>query len=224
MAGDWIKFRTSLISDGRVRVSAKKMGLKGNAVGNAASVTVIGGLVTLWSLADEHADEHGVLYGYDPEDINNLVGIPNFCESLHSDWIDISGDWVKLPEYQEHNGQTAKKRAQTAKRVANHKANVKGNDGVTPEALPDALPREEKRREEKKETKRFTPPSVSDVKDYCETRSNTVDPESFHDFYESKGWMVGKNKMKDWKAAVRTWEKKDLDHQKNTDTNDEVYQ
>ena len=73
---------------------------------------------------------------------------------------------------------------------------------------------EEKRTEQKRKTKRFTPPSVSDVKDYCETRSNTVDPESFHDFYESKGWMVGKNKMKDWKAAVRTWEKKDLEQPK----------
>ena len=55
--------------------------------------------------------------------------------------------------------------------------------------------------------KRFTPPSVEEVKQYCNERKNSVDPESFVDFYSSKGWMVGKNKMKDWKAAVRTWEK-----------------
>ena len=55
---------------------------------------------------------------------------------------------------------------------------------------------------------RFTPPSVDDVKVYCQERNNKIDPQSFIDFYESKGWMIGKNKMKDWKAAVRTWEKR----------------
>lgn len=54
---------------------------------------------------------------------------------------------------------------------------------------------------------RFVPPSVSDVTEYCLSRSNSVSPEAFCDFYSAKGWMIGKNKMKDWKAAVRTWEK-----------------
>ena len=58
--------------------------------------------------------------------------------------------------------------------------------------------------------KRFTPPSVEEVKAYCNERKNSVDPESFVDFYSSKGWMIGKNKMKDWKAAVRTWEQHDF--------------
>lgn len=53
---------------------------------------------------------------------------------------------------------------------------------------------------------RFAPPSLEDVKAYCSERHNTVDPERFIDFYESKGWYVGRNKMKDWKAAVRSWE------------------
>ena len=57
--------------------------------------------------------------------------------------------------------------------------------------------------------KRFTPPTIQDVKAYCIERGNGVDPERFIDFYESKGWMVGKNKMKDWKAAVRNWERKE---------------
>lgn len=54
---------------------------------------------------------------------------------------------------------------------------------------------------------RFTPPSMDEVRQYCIERRNRVDPQRFIDFYESKGWMVGKNKMKDWKAAVRNWEK-----------------
>ena len=54
---------------------------------------------------------------------------------------------------------------------------------------------------------RFTPPTVEEVKNYCTERNNSVDPEAFVNFYDSKGWMIGKNKMKDWKAAVRTWER-----------------
>ena len=54
---------------------------------------------------------------------------------------------------------------------------------------------------------RFTPPTLQEVQVYCMSRHNNVDPEKFIDFYSAKGWMIGKNKMKDWKAAVRTWEK-----------------
>lgn len=57
------------------------------------------------------------------------------------------------------------------------------------------------------QSSRFTPPSVEEVEEYCKGRKNNVDPAAFVDFYESKGWMVGKNKMKNWKAAVRTWER-----------------
>ena len=53
----------------------------------------------------------------------------------------------------------------------------------------------------------FTPPTIEEVREYCRSRNNNVDPEQFYDFYESKGWMIGKNRMKDWKAAVRTWER-----------------
>ena len=60
-----------------------------------------------------------------------------------------------------------------------------------------------------KESRRFTPPSLQEVREYCSQRGNKVDPEQFIDFYESKGWKVGAAAMKDWKAAVRTWEKRD---------------
>lgn len=58
-----------------------------------------------------------------------------------------------------------------------------------------------------KET-RFLPPSVADVSAYCAERGNGIDAQRFVDFYAAKGWMIGKNHMKDWKAAVRTWERK----------------
>lgn len=55
----------------------------------------------------------------------------------------------------------------------------------------------------------FHPPSLEEVASYCKERGNRVDPQQFIDFYTTKGWMVGKNKMKDWKACVRTWERRD---------------
>ena len=58
-----------------------------------------------------------------------------------------------------------------------------------------------------KHKKSFTPPTVEEVRTYCRERNNNVDPDRFVDFYSSKGWMVGKNPMKDWKACVRTWER-----------------
>lgn len=54
--------------------------------------------------------------------------------------------------------------------------------------------------------KLFIPPKVEEVAAYCATRGNSVNAETFVNYYQSKGWYIGKNKMKDWKAAVRTWE------------------
>nr|DAP41469.1 MAG TPA: DnaD like replication protein [Caudoviricetes sp.] len=55
--------------------------------------------------------------------------------------------------------------------------------------------------------KRFEKPTISDIEQYCIERNNNVNAEQFFDYYESNGWRVGKNSMKDWKAAVRTWER-----------------
>jgi len=56
---------------------------------------------------------------------------------------------------------------------------------------------------------RFKKPTLDDVKNYCILRNNNIDAEAFIDFYESKNWQIGKNKMKDWKACVRTWERRE---------------
>lgn len=57
--------------------------------------------------------------------------------------------------------------------------------------------------------KTFKKPTVEEIQIYCKERKNNVNAEKFFNFYESKGWLIGKNKMKDWKACVRTWEQKD---------------
>ena len=63
---------------------------------------------------------------------------------------------------------------------------------------------------------RFTQPTVEQVRAYCTERNNNVDAERFIDYYESNGWKVGRNKMKDWKAAVRSWERNDFNKGKKS--------
>lgn len=57
--------------------------------------------------------------------------------------------------------------------------------------------------------RRFTKPTIEEVENYCKERGNNVSAQRFCDFYESKGWLVGKTSMKDWKAAIRNWEERD---------------
>ena len=59
--------------------------------------------------------------------------------------------------------------------------------------------------------KRFVKPTLSEIEQYCIERNNNVDAQHFYDYYESNGWKVGKNSMKDWKACVRTWERNGYD-------------
>lgn len=63
----------------------------------------------------------------------------------------------------------------------------------------------------------FQKPTIEEIREYCQERKNNVDPQRFFDFYESKGWLVGKSKMKDWKASVRTWEKNSFNTQAKQD-------
>ena len=62
-------------------------------------------------------------------------------------------------------------------------------------------------KEKIKKRKNFIVPTISEIEDYCHLRDNGISAEQFYDFYQSKGWLVGKTKMKDWKAAIRNWER-----------------
>ena len=61
----------------------------------------------------------------------------------------------------------------------------------------------------KEKRTRFSPPSVEEVAAYCKERGNKINAQTFVDFYSAKGWKVGQNPMKDWRACVRTWEQRD---------------
>ena len=67
---------------------------------------------------------------------------------------------------------------------------------------------------------RFVKPKVEEIEAYCKERNNSVDAQQFFDYYESKGWKVGKTPMKDWKSAVRTWERNDFNNHNKVVTNE----
>ena len=71
----------------------------------------------------------------------------------------------------------------------------------------------------------FKKPTLDEVKNYCILRKNNIEAESFIDFYESKDWLIGKNKMKDWKACLRTWESREKNNPKtNTKGMSKIHQ
>jgi hypothetical protein len=144
MAGDWIKMRGNLWDDPRVTCLVD--------LTDSSEALVVGALYWLWTTADQHTED-GRMPGLTLRQIDRKTGVQGIGNALVAvGWLEESEGSVTLLHFDEHNGESAKKRCQTAKRVAKHRS---GNCDVTPEALPaddtsvtTALAREEKRREE----------------------------------------------------------------------------
>jgi ribosomal protein S25 len=119
-----------------------------------------------------------------------------------------------IVNYEKYNNLTNNQRGQQTSTVEGCLNNLTNNQPTTCQQPPNNLlttkeegkERSKKDKKDKKDIYVFHPPTLEQVKEYCKERNNSVNPEKWYDFYSSKGWMVGKNKMKDWKAAVRTWE------------------
>ena len=133
--------------------------------------------------------------------------------------IEIVEGVITIPNWNKHQTLDAyekkkeRDRLYQAQRRAAQKALIgKSSDKSSDESLDVVISDKEEDKDKDKDNKReakrkrFTPPTLEEVRAYCEERGNSVDPRRFLDYYESKGWVVGKAKMKDWKAAVRTWE------------------
>ena len=118
----------------------------------------------------------------------------------------------------ERNKEKYEKRVETNKKNIAKRWNTNNTNGI--DAIPndtndtngndsDSVNENVNENDKKENIKRktFCKPTIEEVKAYCKERNNSVDAEKFCDFYESKGWKVGKESMKDWKASVRTWEK-----------------
>lgn len=143
MAGEWIKMRTNLWDDPRVSQVCD--------LTDASEATVVGGLYWLWSTADEHT-ETGLLPGLSLTAIDRKSGVKGLGQALVSvGWLEESDEGVTIVHFEEHNGASAKTRAQNAKRQSKKRCNADVTDIQEirhAQTVTGALPREEKRREE----------------------------------------------------------------------------
>lgn len=142
MAGDWIKMRSDLQRHPKVVRMASAL--------HADRLRTIGGLHAVWSLFDEHS-ENGEIDGYTTAAIDDLIGWPGFSDAMVGvAWLEVSEDYCSLPRFDEHNGQSAKRRAMESQRK---RLEREAQDVPVPSAsnADGKRSREEKRREEKKE-------------------------------------------------------------------------
>lgn len=134
MAGDWIKMRTNLDTDPRVIEIASRLGV--------GELQVVGMLWKVWSWADAHTLDGNAIRVTDVT-LDRFALVTGFADALRKvGWLEGRDGLLTFPRFAEHNGQTAKNRAETKERVAKHR-NAKTVTDVTPKPLP------EKRREEK---------------------------------------------------------------------------
>ena len=110
----------------------------------------------------------------------------------------------RLSDIREYN-RLAKQRSREKQKLMLADVNDKS---MTSQCCQETEKEEENKNKNKRTLSLFISPSLADVQAYCDERQNGIDAQAFIDFYSAKGWMIGSNKMKDWKAAVRTWEKR----------------
>lgn len=195
MAGDWIKMRDNLWDDPRI---ARLCDLTGES-----EAAVIGGLYWLWSTADQHTED-GVMPGLSTNGIDRKTGIKGLGSGLVAiGWIVDHPECIRIVNFEEHNGSSAKKRAVTAKRVANHRS---CKAGVTQEALQNedksvtgALAREREREREDKE-----PPKPPADKSADSPREQKPEPPGFAKFWET--WPANDRKQAKGKC-LDAWKK-----------------
>lgn len=151
MAGDWIKFETETPDKPEVWAIAESLGIDPDAV--------VGKLLRVWAWFDSQT-EKGNAPSVTKSLLDRRVGVTGFVNAMISaGWMSESDGEISVTNFDRHNGQTAKNRALTAKRVAAHKAsNGRGNAKGNASSVSSALPKEEKRREEKKNSHTHTPP------------------------------------------------------------------
>jgi hypothetical protein len=207
MAGDWFPVRTDLHDDPAVAGICRLTGLDEDAV--------VGKLVRLWGWANGQTAD-GRIPHVSKDWIDAKVKCPSFADAMQSvNWLVLKDEaGIVIPKFGNWNGHSAKERLQSALRMRSLRSKRNKNEQKRNHRTG------EERREEstssssdsddvpKKKRARFIPPTVDEVRTHCLERGNTIDPEAFVAFYESVGWHVGKKPMKDWRAAVRTWERR----------------
>lgn len=207
MAGEWIKFEASTPEKQEVFSITVAMGW------DDPDLTV-GKLLKVWRWFDQQTVD-GNAPRVTAALLDRIIGVTGFAKAMCDvGWLVADDAGVALPNFDRHNGQTAKNRALTAKRVAKHKGNAKSNEDGNGDGVSGALPREEKRREEKKSssTQRGTRlptdwhPTPEDAT-FCKTERPDLRPSEvakrFYDYWTSVPGAKGRKI--DWSATWRNW-------------------
>jgi hypothetical protein len=206
MAGDWIKMRDDLYDDPAVISIGASTGLD--------EYGVVGRLHKLWSWADRHSLDGNAL-SVTRAWIDRYLSCDNFADSLfQAGWLVGVDGALSLHNFDRHNGETAKKRAQTNKRVAEHREKQRNSnaDSVT-HSVTESVTREEKRREEKKEpdarASRLPESWIPDADDveFCVAERPDLDVSSVADQFRDY-WVAqpgAKGRKLDWRATWRNW-------------------
>ncbi len=229
MAGDWIKFEIATSDKPEVWAIAQRLSIDPDAV--------VGKLLRVWSWFDQHT-ENGNAPTVTKMLLDRVVGVTGFCDAvISSGWMIESNGEISLPNFDRHNGKTAKNRATTAKRVASFKEKSKeSNAGANAKVTPAPLPREEKRREDinnsasphsaQEKSNRGTrlPRDWKPTQEYFdaakELNPNILDARivqigaEFRDYWIAKSG-AGATKV-DWMATWRNWVRKEPNHSRPT--------
>ena len=133
----------------------------------------------------------------------NKGGRPNKTETQKNQTITQKNQTItqKNPDITQNNQSITQAKPNNNLNVnvnVNANDNVNVNDNVKSKGTSCEVP--------SSKSSRFIPPTLAEVEAYCFTRNNSVNAQQFIDFYSSKNWYVGKNKMTDWRASVRLWE------------------
>ena len=224
MAGDWIKIEHWTPDKPEVFRMAELLDMDPDAV--------TGKLIRIWIWADQQTIT-GDARSVTRASLDRLTQRHGFADAmLKCGWLEETEGGFHFVNFDRHNGETAKTRALNAKRNGKLRSRRHVRDAAS---VTSASPREEKRREDidtpigvsgqtpKPTQSRFTKPTLEEVREYCQSRKNSVDPQKFLDHYESNGWRVGKNPMRNWQASVRTWEQTQLGPAPKTTTSQKQF-
>ena len=235
MAGDWIKMRTDIYRDPKVCIMAdllldedgplaryvshscmRDMTVTRNVTRNVT----VGALVTVWGVTRHRGKRNGddlFIAGATSSIVDDIADLPGFGAAMIAvGWAIETDDGLVFPHFfEEFNVEpTEERKANNAERQRRYREKRNALRDVTVTSQSNA--REEKRREENtNKYSRFVKPTVDEVASYA-TSQGLVDFSAiqFVAFYESKEWKVGKNTMKNWKAAVTGWAARDAEKKK----------
>ena len=167
-----------------------------------------GGLIEYQGIYDDLAEEVAL-------DIDEEVDLVKMTLSILQKWkvIEPCENGIYIAEMQERIGS----KSDVALRVAKHRekqkmlhcnTDVTKSNSIKEIELEKDIEIDIDKKEINKE-KRFTKPTIEEIENYCKERNNSINAVEFYNFYESKNWFIGKNKMKNWKSAIVVWEQRE---------------